>query len=71
MLGKPVISNCGTPTENAPEFLDHHLKSIMQESWSLIKDTKGMGTSQNIEKNSSRFYLDDSRRGRLVSKHTR
>ena len=23
---RPVISNCGTPTENVSEFLDNHLK---------------------------------------------
>ena len=26
-----VISNCGTLTEKISEFLDHHLKPIMQE----------------------------------------
>ena len=29
--GRPVISNCSTPTEKVLEFLDHHLKPIMQE----------------------------------------
>ena len=33
--GRPVISNCGTLTE----FLDHHLKPVMQEGDSYIKDT--------------------------------
>ena len=28
--GRPVISNCGTPTEKCSEFLDHHLKRVMQ-----------------------------------------
>ena len=28
--GRPIISNCGAPTEKASEFLDFHLKSIMQ-----------------------------------------
>ena len=32
-----MISNCGIPTEKASEFLDSHLKTIMQESWSSIK----------------------------------
>ena len=27
--GQPVVSNCGTPTEKASEFLDSHLKPIM------------------------------------------
>jgi len=37
--GRPVISNCGTPTEKASEFLDHNLKSLMQSGKSYIKDT--------------------------------
>ena len=28
--GRPMISNCGTPTEKASEFLDYRLKPIMQ-----------------------------------------
>ena len=37
--GCPVISNCRTPTEKASEFLYHHLKPVMQSSWSCIKDS--------------------------------
>ena len=37
--GRPVISNCGTPTEKILEFLDRQLKPIMQKSWSYIKDS--------------------------------
>ena len=37
--GPPIISNCGTPTEKASEFLDHHLKPVMLSSWSYIKDS--------------------------------
>ena len=37
--GRPVISNCGTPTEKVSEFLDYHLKPVMQEGKSYIKDT--------------------------------
>ena len=37
--GRPVISNCGTPTEKASEFLDHHLQPIMKSRVSYIKDT--------------------------------
>ena len=37
--GRPVISNCGTPTEKASEFLDHHLKPIMQKGKSYIRDS--------------------------------
>ena len=36
---RPVISNCGTPTEQISEFLDRQLKPIMQKSWSYIKDS--------------------------------
>ena len=37
--GRPVISNCRTPTEKASEFLYHHLKPVMQSSWSCINDS--------------------------------
>ena len=37
--GCPVISKCGTPTEKASKFLDYHLKTVMQRSWSYIKDS--------------------------------
>ena len=36
---RPVISNCGAPTEKVSEFLDHHYKPVMQEGESYIKDT--------------------------------
>ena len=29
--GRPIISNCGTPTEKVSEFLDFHLKPVMME----------------------------------------
>ena len=37
--GKPIISNCEAPTEKASAFLDFHLKSIMQNGASYIKDS--------------------------------
>ena len=37
--GRPAISNCGAPTEKVSEFLDFHLKTIMQDGASYIKDT--------------------------------
>lgn len=37
--GRPVISNCGTPTERVSEFLDHHLKPVMRAGKSYIRDT--------------------------------
>ena len=39
VLGRPVISNCGTPFEKISEFLDRQLKPIIQKSWSYIKDS--------------------------------
>ena len=36
--GRPVISNCGTPTEKVSEFLDSQLKPVMQSSRLYIKD---------------------------------
>ena len=35
----PVISDCGIPTEKGSEFLDHHLKPVMQSGKSYIKDS--------------------------------
>ena len=37
--GRPVLSNCGTPTEKVSEFLDNQLKKVMQNGWSYIKDS--------------------------------
>ena len=37
--GRPVISNCDTPTEKVAKFLDSQLKPIMQSSRSYIKDS--------------------------------
>ena len=36
--GRPVISNCGIPTEKVSEHLDYIPKPIMQDSCSYIKD---------------------------------
>ena len=37
--GRPVVSNCGTPTEKVSEFLDNHLQPIMRKGLSYIKDS--------------------------------
>ena len=37
--GRPAISNCGTPTEKASEFLDYYLETVIQRSLSYIKDS--------------------------------
>ena len=39
VLGRPVISKCGTPTEKVSAFLDFQLKPVMQSSKSNIKDS--------------------------------
>ena len=53
-----MISNCGTPTEKASEFLDSHLKTIMEESSSSIIDSvdfiKKLGQIGDIPEN---FFL--------------
>ena len=37
--GRPVISNCRTPTEKVSEYLDFLLKNVTQDGWSYLKDT--------------------------------
>ena len=37
--GRPVISQCGTPTEKMSEFLDHNLQPVMNGSKSYVNDT--------------------------------
>ena len=37
--GRPVISNCGTITEQISEYLDHHLNPLVSQSMSYVKDT--------------------------------
>ena len=39
VAGRPIISNCGTPTEKVSEFLDHHLQLVMKSGKSYVKDT--------------------------------
>ena len=36
--GRPVISNCGPPTEKVSQYLDYIFKPISQDNWSYIKD---------------------------------
>ena len=40
--GRPVILNSGSPTEKVSEFVHSHLKDIIQESWSYIKDSNDL-----------------------------
>ena len=37
--GWPVIFSCGTPTKKVSEFLDHHLRPIIKQGESFIRDT--------------------------------
>ena len=37
--GRPVICNCGTPSDKVSKFLDHHLQAIMKQGESYIRDT--------------------------------
>ena len=37
--GRPVISNCGMPTEKISEYLDHHLQPLMKQGESYIKNS--------------------------------
>ena len=37
--GRPIISQCGTPTENIGHYCDHFLVPIVQKQDSYIKDT--------------------------------
>ena len=36
--GRPVILNCGAPTEMVSKLLNHYLKPIIQKGCSYIKD---------------------------------
>ena len=43
--GRPVILNCGTPTEKACDFLDHHLKPVkpyIKDSGDFIHKIKNL-----------------------------
>ena len=37
--GRPVIPNCGMPTEKVSEYLDDHLKPVMQKGKLYIRDS--------------------------------
>ena len=36
---RPIISNCGIPTEKTSGFLNFHLKPLMQSGWSYIPES--------------------------------
>ena len=37
--GRPVISNCGTPTERISEFVDYHINPIVKSLPTVLRDT--------------------------------
>ena len=39
VIGRPVISNCGTATEHVSEYLDFHLNPLVSKTRSFVKDT--------------------------------
>ena len=45
---RPVISNCGTPSEKLSEFLDHHLQLILRSGMSYINDC--LSKLENLKK---------------------
>ena len=58
MPGRPVISNCGTPTEKASKFLDHYLQPIMRSGMSYIKNTNDfLSKLKNLKKVSDNAIL--------------
>ena len=46
--GRPVISNCGAPTEKASKFLDFHLERVMQNGASCMWCFARFGTIRTI-----------------------
>ena len=51
VYGRPVVSNCGTHTEKAFLFIDHHLQPIMTSGMFYIKNTNGfLSKLKNLKK---------------------
>ena len=49
--GRPVILNCGMPTEKASGFLDHNLQPIMKSGMFYIKDANDfLSRLKNLKK---------------------
>ena len=55
--GKPVLSRCGTQTENASEFFNYHLKPEIQKGKPYIKDS---GDFINKTKSCKIFLIEKS-----------
>lgn len=39
---RPIVSGCSGPTEKLSEFMDHHLKPLVRETKSYIRDSKSL-----------------------------
>ena len=46
--GRPAVSNCGTPTEEVPEYLGFVPKPVIEDGWSYIRDTEDLLKISNI-----------------------
>ena len=46
--GRPVVSNCITPTEEVSEYLGFVRKAIMEDGWSYIRDTEDLLKISNV-----------------------
>ena len=70
--GRSVISNCGTPTEKASEFLDFHINPLMQSGWSYIRNSGNfIDKMKRIGKSLRGFLSSNSRCGWSICKHVR
>ena len=54
--GCPVISNFCTSIEKTFEFLNHHLKLVLQSSWSYIRDSGDFLRKMKLKKLSKTLY---------------
>ena len=74
--GQPVILNYSTPTEKCSEFLDYHLKPLMQRGWggvgeqSYIKDSGFIKKEMEFRLNPRECYFSYDGHGEFVSSHT-
>ena len=62
--GRPIVSSCGAPTEKISQFVDYHLRPLVENLPSFIKDTISFITKlqslNNIPEGSFLVTLDVS-----------
>ena len=46
--GRPIVSNCGTPNEDVPEYLGFVHKPFIEDGWSYIRDTEDLLKISNV-----------------------